>query len=65
MEVRKCPICGKKMDAIYGGRVRCTYCINKSMDEIIRDIKAYNEKHDVFLTYGKYVEMLELGTLKD
>lgn len=38
---------------------------SKSINEIVREIKAYNEKHGTHLTYGKYVEKMALGLLKD
>ena len=36
----------------------------KSVDDIIRDMNAYNKKHGTWLTYGQYVMKLEHGWLK-
>lgn len=37
----------------------------KTIPEMVRDILAYNQKHDTHLTYGQYVGKLQTGTLKD
>ena len=31
----------------------------KAMSDIMREIKAYNEAHGTYLTYGKYIAMKE------
>ncbi len=32
---------------------------NKSMQEIMAELRAYNETHSHALSYGKYIQMLE------
>ena len=36
----------------------------KSVMEICKDLEEYNRKHGTLLSYGKYIEKLENGTLK-
>lgn len=33
--------------------------LNKSMREIMAELKVYNETHERSLSYGKYIQMLE------
>lgn len=37
----------------------------RSVDDIVRDLEAYNKKHGTWLTYGQYVMKLENGWLKE
>ena len=37
----------------------------KTINDIVREMVAYNKKHGTHLTYGKYVEKMTLGLLKD
>lgn len=34
------------------------------LDEILKDIREYNEKHGTYITYGKYVALLRQGKIK-
>lgn len=33
----------------------------KTLPEIMQDLKEYNEKHGTYLSYGRYVAMVERG----
>lgn len=33
----------------------------KSIKEILRDLKKYNEKHGTYLSYGQYIALIEKG----
>lgn len=37
---------------------------NKSIIEILREIKKYNEQNGTYLSYGQYVSMVEKGEIK-
>ena len=45
--------------------LRSKYAPSKTINEIVREVNAYNKKHGTHLTYGKYVEKMTLGLLKD
>ena len=34
---------------------------SKSIAEVMRELKAYNEKHGTFISYGQYVSKVEGG----
>lgn len=36
----------------------------KTISDIIKEVRAYNESHDTNLSYGQYVKMMDHGELK-
>lgn len=38
--------------------------LHKSLDEIMRDLAAYNKEHNTNLSYGQYVSKFERGEIK-
>lgn len=53
----------KKLKAAAALRAKSTP--SKTIDEMVREINAYNARHNENLSYGKYVEKMTLGLLKD
>ena len=36
----------------------------KTIDEILKELRAYNEKHGTYLSYGKYIALIRAGRIK-
>lgn len=60
---KHCPICReeiRKRPTKKSRRIKT----GKTLNEIMKDLEAYNKEHNTRLTYGKYVSMIEGEKIK-
>ncbi len=59
-----CPICREEIRKRPTTKKSRRIKTGKTLNEIMKDLEAYNKEHKTRLTYGKYVSMIEGGERK-